>query len=60
MASHPGEAPKVVTWMGRPVDELSRDELLAAVREAMRELEDERRAHRQTLTVWAACREART
>ena len=40
---------KDYTYKGRPIDELSRDELLVALQWAYSELVDERRRHREYL-----------
>lgn len=46
-------------WMGCPIEELSREELLAALKTMYRISESEREAHRSTLRMWETCRKAR-
>jgi hypothetical protein len=46
-------------WMGRPIEDLSREELLTALRTMFRLSESQQEAHRSTLRMWDLCRSAR-
>ena len=50
--------PTVCTWMGRNIEELSKEELINAVKQLGREIEVERNAHLRTIDMWASFREA--
>ena len=54
-------SPKViVTWCGRDIEELSKEELIEVVKCLGREIERARDAHRCTLEMWEVCRNARS
>lgn len=53
------ETPMICMWMGRRVDELSRDELLEVVQQLGRQLEAERESHRSYIDMQRMFAEAR-
>ena len=48
----------ICTWMGRNIEELSKEELVDVVKQLGRNLEEERKRHMGTLDMWAAFRRA--
>ena len=50
--------PYTATWMGRPLADLSKEELIEAVMRPGRGVERERASHESTLRMWELCRRA--
>ena len=51
---------KITTWRGRPITELSREELIEALEFSVEEMAKINRDHERTLNMWSLCREVRT
>jgi hypothetical protein len=49
----------IVSWMGTPIEQLSREELVEAIRILGRQWKRSQQDHAQTLRMWEYCRRAR-
>lgn len=47
-------------WRERPIEELSREELIQALEWSAREIGRQRKDHMRTLDMWKICRAARS
>ena len=50
----------ITTYCGRPITELSREELIEALEVAAKEIANARNNHQKTLDMWSLCNKART
>lgn len=53
------DIPTVSFWMGRPLSELTKEELIEAVEYLGRELKVAHESHKRTLDMWEVCQMAR-
>ena len=49
--------PKILCYRGTPIEELSREELIGAVKILHKALQSSQDSHKQTLRIWELCRE---
>ena len=57
--TNPSVDKTIVTWMGAPLEEMSKQELIGAVRQIGKLLVDARDNHDRTFRMWEMCRKAR-
>ena len=50
--------PTICMWMGKNIEDLSKEELLEVVRHLGREVKEARESHQGTLRMWGMCRKA--
>lgn len=49
---------ELLTWRGKPIDSLTREEAIKALRECAALYREARDSHKATLDMWGACRQA--
>jgi hypothetical protein len=52
------DQPTVMFWMDRRIEELTKEELIEAVKTLGRQVNRQREDHQQTLRMWELCRKA--
>lgn len=56
---HLPESREIVTWRGKPIEDMTREELIRALKTAGRMYHAVLYSHKRTLATWDLCRRAR-